>query len=97
MNFRICAIRRDYKSQNIKRIHALGTTPCPIQAVNRPISAKQAEPTTAGGLHNSTLIAKGAQVYITTNIWKEAGVTNGTTCTVREIVYTDGKKTTRAA
>ena len=85
------AKRRDYKKQNIKRIHALGTAPCPIQAVNMPIAAKQAEPTTAGGLHNSTLIAREAQVYITTNIWKEAGVTNGTMCTVKEIVGADGK------
>ena len=87
----LCAIPRDCKKQNIKRIHALGTAPCPIQAVNMPIAAKQAEPTTAGGLHNSTLIAREAQVYITTNIWKEAGVTNGTMCTVKEIVGADGK------
>ena len=87
----LCAKRRDCKAQNILRIHALGTTPCPIQAVNKPIVAKQAQPTTAGGLDNSTIIAKNAQVYITTNIWKEAGVTNGTMCTVREIIYTNGK------
>ena len=46
---------------------------------------------TAGGLENSAIISKEAQVYITTNIWKEAGITNGTMCTVKEIVYTDGK------
>ena len=61
------------------------------KTVNIPLVAKQAEATTAGGLENSTIIAKDAQVYITTNILKEAGITNGTMCTVKEIVYTDGK------
>ena len=88
---KLCAKPRDCKTQNILRIRALDTTPCPIQAVNKPIAAKQAEPTTAGGLDNSTIIAKNAQVYITTNIWKEAGITNGTMCTVRDIIFTEGK------
>ena len=30
-------------------------------------------------------------MILTTNIWKEAGLTNGTMCTVRQIIYSSGK------
>ena len=86
----LCARKVDCKKQNIYRIKSLNNPIAPIQAVNNCAKAKSAEPSTAGGLFNSTLLAVGAQMILTTNVWKEAGLTNGTLCEVREIVYRPG-------
>ena len=64
----------------------------PIKAVNNIVQAKTAETSSAGGLPKSTLLAKGAKMVITRNLWKEAGLTNGAQCTVRYIVYSEGCK-----
>ena len=88
----LCAMKKDLKAQNIYRINALNTPLVPVKAENNLQTAKNCDPSTAGGLENTTLLAVGAQMILTTNIWKEAGLTNGTLCEIRAIIYPPGKK-----
>ena len=42
------------------------------------------------GLQSSIILARDARVMITANLWTERGITNGTTGTIRHIIYTEG-------
>jgi len=87
----LCALNKDLRPHNIFRMQQLGQPIAPIKAKNSCSKAAKAEPTTACGLPKSTILAKGAQMMITTNLWSETGLTNGAKCTVRYIVYSDDR------
>ena len=88
----LCARRKDLKRQNIYRIRSLNQPIAPVKAENNNKTAANCDSSTAGGLDNTTILAIGAQMILTTNVWKEAGLTNGTICQVQDIVYFQGKK-----
>ena len=88
----LCSRNKDLKQHNIYKMKSLGNPIAPVKAVNNNSLAKEAEPSTAGGLHKIIIMAKGAKMVITRNLWKEAGLNNGTTCTVRYILYLEGRK-----
>ena len=92
----LCARKKDLQEQNIYRFKALNTPIAPVKAENNNDTAKKCDAQKAGGLENTTILAVGAQMILTSNIWKEAGLTNGTLCEVREIVYSPGKEPTTA-
>ena len=84
----LCSRNKDLKQHNIYKMKSLGNPIAPVKAVNNNSLAKEAEPSTAGGLHKKIIMAKGAKMVITRNLWKEAGLNNGTTCTVKNIFCT---------
>ena len=83
----LCAYNKDLISHNISRIKDLGTPIAVIksrnsdQAVARILAAK------AHGLPSQIMLAKGCKVILTSNLWKEAGLTNGAKGEVKYIVY----------
>ena len=88
----ICACNDDLKAYNIYRIKALKQPIAPVKSVNKGEPAKKAKASAAGGLPLRIIMAKGAKMVITRNLWKEAGLVNGAHCTVRYIVYAKGRK-----
>ena len=63
-----------------------------IQSINIPPSASKCPSTKAQGLLSNILLAKNCKVLLISNIWKEAGLTNGANGTVKYIIYEKGKK-----
>ena len=89
---KLCAYNKDLISYNIDRIKELGT---PIAV----IKSKNSDPAVAGilaakahGLPSQVMLAKGCKVILTTNLWKEAGLTNGAKGEVKYIIYESGLK-----
>lgn len=62
---------------NIRQIKLLGTPIAQVQAINRGPNAKNQPSSSAGGLSNTILLAKGAKVMCTSNIAKNLGIVNG--------------------
>ena len=88
----LCSINKDLTEHNIYKMKSLGHPIAPIKAVNNNSLAKEAESSTAGGLPKITIMAKGAKMILTRNLWKEAGLNNGATCFVRYILYAQDHK-----
>ena len=81
---------REYNMQQLDRLNRQGHRTARIDAIH---SNKAAEGMTADnmqGLQPFLMVARGARVMITSNIWTEVGLTNGAMGTVRYIVYKEG-------
>jgi hypothetical protein len=88
----LCSRNVDLKNYNIRRIKALGTPIAAVKSQNNHPEAASAKSNDAQGLLSQILIAKNCQVLLTTNAWKQAGLTNGTRGEIRYIIYEKGKK-----
>ena len=77
--------------QNIYKIKQLGTPMAPVRAKHNDSEARKASSSTAQGLSAKTLLAKGSEMLLTVNLWNEVGLTNGTKCTVKYIIYAKDK------
>lgn len=91
----ICARRADMTTHNIRRIKALGTPIATIVSENNCSDAASADATKAQGLLSQIMLAKNCQVILTSNLWKETGLTNGARGIVKYILYAKGKKPTQ--
>ena len=87
----ITSTNRVAKDYNCRRIKQLGADIAPVKSQNNCPQAANASFSKAG-LHNSILLAKGCDVLITTNLWKEVGLTNGAKRKVKYIIYAEGEK-----
>jgi len=80
---------------NAKTLQSLGQSIVRIDAINsgptKAIAAKmKALPSDeCRGLRNEIFLCTGAKVSLTTNLWTEAGLANGQTGIVRDVVYAD--------
>lgn len=63
-----------------------------IKAVNSSAKAAVLADDKFRGLPKNLFLCEGARVVLTTNLWKEAGLVNGASGTVRDIVYKDGER-----
>ncbi len=77
----------DYNSKKLEQLEA---PTAPIFAENNCSKAKRADSNKAHGLRQRVDLAKGAYVMLTSNLWPEAGLVNGTKGVVREILYPEG-------
>lgn len=76
---------------NISKLHASGQPVATIKAVHTGANASKASPDDAGGLHPIICMAQGARVMLTSNLWVEAGLVNGSMGTVAAICYRSGE------
>ena len=87
----ICARRIDLIPFNVTRYKALNTPIAVIAAKNTGPGASSASADVAGGLLNYTMLAAGGNVILKTNLWQEAGLTNGRSGICRHIIYKEGR------
>ena len=87
----VCSTNLDTKSHNMARMRKLGTPLIPIRSVNNCADAARAH-SKKSGLQQQIVLAKNCEVVLTTNLWKETGLTNGATGTVKYLVYEKGTK-----
>ncbi len=92
---RLCARNKDKDECNLDALADLGaTTGTPIVRIEAmhtgPVEAVETKAEDAGNLQRVLYLAKGAKVTCTWNGWKEAGLINGASGTVHEIIYSSG-------
>ena len=89
---KLCATNRKLKSFNIRNLRSLSSPKAILKAkCTGTYQAKTASASAAGGLQYCTVIAEGCKVMLTRNLWKEAGLVNGSIGFVHKIVYKPGK------
>ena len=88
----LCAYNKDLVSYNIARIKDLGTPIAIIKSKNSDQAVAGILAAKAHGLPSQVMLAKGCKVILTSNLWKEAGLTNGAKGVVKFIVYEKGLK-----
>ena len=73
---------------NYQSLQTLGNVIAKIEAVNSDYTAKATKSDEAGGLDSVIFLTKHAKVMLTSNLWQQAGLCNGTTSIVEDIIYT---------
>ena len=84
----------EYNLEKLSELHCSTNPVARVQAEHRPdvASARNATTEEAGGLRKLLLLARGARVMLTTNLWVDAGLVNGCVGTVKDIVYSADKR-----
>ena len=70
----------------------LGKPIARINAIHSCAAAASAKSDDAGGLEPVVSMAKGAKVMLTSNLWHQVGLCNGTTGTIDSLLYCQGHK-----
>ena len=86
----LCSTRNATKSFNIDHIKRLHQPVLRIKATNTKHAAN-ADQDKAKGLPKEVLIAKNAKVILTTNLWTDAKLVNGSQGTVRYVIFREGE------
>ena len=90
------AVRLFYDKENVARYNyeklcRLGNPIARISAVHSGIGASAAKSDNAGGLQSEVFLSRGATVMLTSNLWQEVGLCNGTVGTVQELLFHSDK------
>jgi len=72
---------------NFEKLSALNHPIATINAVHSSNIAKKSTPDEMSGLEPVIFLAKGAHVMLTMNLWTDAGLCNGATGTVLDLIY----------
>ena len=77
----------EYNETRLNKLHV----PCAlIESKNTPASTKRASSDQCMGLENVVILADGALVVLTANLWSDAGLVNGAPGIIKFIVYAPG-------
>ena len=79
-------------SHNITRVKALDQPVAPIFAESKSKDAKKESANKACGLSSKIILCKEATFQLISNIWTEAGLTNGAIGNVHSIIYAENIK-----
>lgn len=75
---------------NVSKFTSNGHPIATVKAVHTGKNASKCSPDDAGGLESIICLAHGARVMLTTNLWVETGLVNGSRGTVVAICYKNG-------
>jgi ATP-dependent exoDNAse (exonuclease V) alpha subunit len=87
----------DVQNENNRRLVQLAVADsrgrtCRIDSIDRPANvSRYMDDEDFGGLERSIILARGAKVMITSNIWVDKGIVNGTIGHVREIIFKENE------
>ena len=95
------ALHLFYKKEHVAKynhevITKLGSPIARINAINSCTAAASAKSDDAGGLQKVILMAKGAKVMLTSNLWQQVGLCNGITGTVDNNTLCSRPQTTKS-
>lgn len=90
----LCARKKDQTAFNAYHLRKTGNPIAKVKAINSS-GAHSFSADSAQGLRNKIYLSKGAKVVLTSNIWAESKLVNGSQGTVRYIIYKDGKSSGR--
>ena len=88
---KICATNKSCKAFNVNKLKEMNVPVAAIKSDNRPDSGKDLTANKAGGMPKDTLLAKGCKVMLHSNLWTEAGLTNGSQGIVKAILFEPGQ------
>lgn len=71
---KLCAKNSALKKFNISKMNKLNMPKAVMTAENKPAWAASTKSSTAGNPFQQSMIAEGARVLITSNLWKESGL-----------------------
>ena len=86
----LCARKADMTSFNTHHLKNTGNPIAKLKAENSS-GASAFDSESAQGLRNSLYLSKGAKVVLTSNLWTEAKLVNGSNGTVEFLVYKEGR------
>ena len=87
----LCARKKDMTEFNAYHLRKTGHPIAKIKAVNSP-GAYSFSTDSAQGLRNTIYLSKGAKIVLTSNLWSESKLVNGSHGIIRFIIY-KGQKT----
>ena len=87
-----CALKGDMLQHNIAKVKANGQPIAPIYADSAPKEACRSSAERACGLGSKIVLSKKSIFRLTSNLWTQAGLTNGAVGTVYAIIYAEGEK-----
>ena len=80
---------KDVAENNFNALHSLGSPIATIPALHNKKAAAKCSSDDMGGLDPKLLISVGARVMLTRNLWTDAGLCNGATGLVKNVIYND--------
>jgi hypothetical protein len=82
---------KDVDARNAKKLRECETAIFKMTAVNSTKMGKGWSADRFRGLENTSFLSLECSVLITTNIWKDVGLVNGQSATVKDVVYLEGQ------
>ena len=84
---RLLGKNRTCTTYNLDRLQKLQQPIAKIRSINHPNAAKQATAKKARGLRHTLYLSKGAKIKLTENLWTEAGLYNGASGKIYDIIF----------
>lgn len=86
----LCSRKVDMEAFNIAGVRRTNQPILVVKAKNNNMLAAKAVSNNAGGLANKLVMSVGSKVVLTSNIWHEAKLLNGSQGTVHKIIFREG-------
>jgi hypothetical protein len=86
-----CALKKDMVQHNIMKVKSNNEPVAPIFAVSSPKEACKESSERASGLNTKIILSRKTVFRLTSNLWTNVGLTNGSIGTVYAIIYAQGE------